>query len=182
MDSALAWIGWTAEWFGKFIPRREILDTTEGAIKYVRGNRPKVCGPGLHWWWPWTTTWVGYPTARQTDRLETQTIESMDGKTFLVSAMITYRVVDIAALITTTHLPTAAVRDMAMAAIHDVLCEYDWAELQEAQRKGTIKTKLRNEAQKQLKDYGIDVLKVQLNTLSRCRVYKISQSTASEEN
>jgi regulator of protease activity HflC (stomatin/prohibitin superfamily) len=182
MESALAWIGHIAEWLGRFIPRREILDTTQGAIKYVHGNRPKICGPGVHFWWPWTTTWVNYPTARQTDRLETQTIESKDGKTFLVAAMITYSVTDIAALVTTTHSPTIAVRDMAMAAVHDVLCDYDWAELQNMQRKGTIKTQLRNEAQKQLKDYGIDVIKLQLNTLARCRVYKISQSTSSEEN
>jgi len=182
MDSALAWIGQIAAWIGQWIPRWSILDTTEGAIKYVGGKHVVVCGAGIHFWWPARTTFVSYPTARQTDKLETQTMESKDGKTFIADAMITYRVIDIAALVPTTHSPTAAVRDMAMAAVHDVLCDFEWAELQQAQRKGTVKTALRNEAQKQLKDYGIDVLKVQLNTLARCRVLKISQTTASEES
>lgn len=109
-------------------------------------------------------------------------MESKDGKTFLVAGMITYRVTDLAALLTTTHNATVAVGDIAMAAIHDVCCEVDWTDLQNMQRRGTIKTQLRNEAQRQLKDYGIDVIKLQLNTLARCRVLKISQSTATEEN
>lgn len=182
MDNALAWIGQVAEWFGRFIPRWEILNTTEGAIKYVRGNKVMVCGPGIHWRWPAITEWVAYPTARQTDRLETQTMESKDGKTFLVGAMITYDIVDLAALITTTHSPTGSVIDIAMSAVHDVCCDFDWADLQLEQRKGTIKTKLRNEAQKQLTEYGVRVKKLQLNTLARCRVVKVSQSTSTEEN
>ena len=182
MDSAFAWLGQLVEWFGKLLPRWMILDTTEGAIKYIGGKRVVVCGAGIHWYWPARTSWVTYPVARQTDRLETQTMETQDGKTFIVSAMITYRVDDLAALVTTTHSPTTTVIDIAMTAVHDVCCDYGWDELQAEQRKGTLKTKLRNEAQRQLRDYGVNVLKLQLMTLARARVLKISQSTASEEN
>jgi regulator of protease activity HflC (stomatin/prohibitin superfamily) len=182
VDSALAWIGQVAEWFGQFIPRRQILDTTEGAIKYVGGSTPKVCRAGVHWWWPYTTTWVMYPTARQTDRLENQTLETADGKTFVVSGTITYEVEDIAALVTTTFSPMVAIKDLASTALHDVCSDYEWGGLQEGQRKGTLKTKLKNEAQKTLKDYGVRVIKFQLNTLARTRVLKVSLSTSSEEN
>lgn len=182
MESAFAWLGKLAEWLGQWIPRWSILDTTEGAIKYVGGKRVKVCGPGIHFWWPARTTFIPFPTARQTDRLESQTMETTDGKTFLVGAMITYSVPDLAALVTTTHSPTRAVTDMAMAAVHDILCDLSWEELQAAQRKGTLKTQLKNEAQNQLKDYGVKVIKLQLNTLARCRVLKVSQSLSNEEN
>lgn len=181
MEAALAWIGQIAQWIGAFIPRWAILDTTQGAIKYVGGKHVVVCGPGIHFWWPARTTFIDHPTARQTDRLETQTMESADGKTFMVSGTITYRVVDLAALVTTTHSPYHAINDIAMCVVHDVCCELDWADLQSMQRRGTIKTQLRNEAQKQLRDYGIEVAKLQLNSIARCRVLKISQSTASEE-
>ena len=182
MESALAWIGQVAAWFGRFIPRREILDTTEGAIKYKHGNEPVFCGPGIHWWWPWTSTWVSYPMARQTDRLETQTMETTDGKTFIVSGAFTYAIEDLAMLITTTHSALTTTLELAQTAMHEVLCEMDWSAIQTEQRKGTLKTKLKNEAQRQLKDYGVKVIKLQLNTLARCRVYKVSQTTASEEN
>jgi regulator of protease activity HflC (stomatin/prohibitin superfamily) len=182
LESALAWIGKIFEWIGAFIPRWAIIDTTSGAIKYVGGKRVVVCGPGIHWYWPARTTFVEHPTARQTDRLETQAMESRDGKTFIVSGTITYTVDDLAALIPTTFSPFHTIVDLAMAAVHDVCCEMDWADLQAMQRRGTIKTQLKNEAQKQLKDYGINVIKLQLNSLSRCRAIRLSQSTSTEEN
>lgn len=198
MDSALAWIGQIAEWLGRFIPRREILDTTEGAIKYsgfvwpvwVRRRlggfdgtfRVTVHSAGIHWYWPYTSKWDAHPTARQTDRLETQTMETPDGKTFLVSATITYYVTDLEAFVTRIHSPLTTVVDTAMLAVHDVCCGFDWDRLQEEQRRDTLKTKLKNAAQRQLGEYGLQVVKLQLNSLARCRVLKVSQSVAQEEN
>lgn len=182
MDGAFAWISAMAEWFGRFIPRRVIVNTTEGAIKFKHGDTVVLCGPGLHWYWPWSTEFQTHPTARQTDRLETQTMESSDGKTFIVGATITYEVSDLAALVTKTHSPFATVVDISMTAVHDVCCDYTWEELQSMQRRGTLKTQLRNEAQRQLRDYGVLVQKLQLTTLARARVLKVSQSIANEEN
>lgn len=182
MDGALAWIGQVAEWFGRFIPRREIIDTTEGAIKYQGGNEPVYCGPGIHWYWPWRSSWSAYPTARQTDRLETQTMETRDGKTFIVAGTITYQVDDLMALIPTTHSPMSTIVELGGTAVHDVLPDYTWEELMAKHRKGTLKTELKNEAQKQLKEYGVRVIKLQLTSLARARVIKVSQSTASEES
>jgi regulator of protease activity HflC (stomatin/prohibitin superfamily) len=182
METAFAWIGQIVAWFGQFIPRLVILDPTQGAIKYKRGKNPIALDAGLHVYWPLVTTFEIYPTARQTDRLETQVMETKDGKTFLVSGTLTYAVEDISKLLPFVAFPTRNTIDVAMTALHDVCCDFDWAELQSEQRRGTLKTKLRNEAQHQLGEYGIKVVKLQLNTLARCRVLKVSQSTASEEN
>lgn len=181
METAFAWIGQIASWIGAFVPRWVILDTTEAAVKYVKGV-PQLCGPGqIHWFWPVTTSWVTYPIARQTDRLETQTMETKDGKTFIVAGTITYSVTDLMALVPTTHSPSATVIELAASAVHDICCDYDWDELQAKQRKGTLKTELKNEAQKQLADYGVKVIKLQLTSLARARVFKVSQSTSNEE-
>jgi regulator of protease activity HflC (stomatin/prohibitin superfamily) len=182
MDNALAWIGQIASWIGQWIPRWAILDTTEGAIKYVGGKRVVKCGPGIHFYWPARTTFVAYPTARQTDRLESQTMESKDGKTFIAAGTLTYKVDDLELLIPATHSPATTVIDIAMTAMHDVLCAYDWDELQAKQRRGTLKTELRNEAQKSMTELGVKVLMLKLNTLARCRVIKVSQSNSNEEN
>lgn len=181
METAFAWIGQIASWVGAFFPRWMILDTTEGAIKYVKG-KPKFCGPGqIHWYWPVTTKWQDFPMARQTDRLETQVMESRDGVPFIVAGTITCKVDDLIALVTTTHSPASTVIELAASAMHDICSEYDWATLKEKHRKGTLKTELKNEAQKQLKDYGVTVIKLQLTNLARTRVFKISQSMSNEE-
>lgn len=182
VDSALAWVGKIADWIGQWIPRWQILDTTEGAIKYVGGKTVKVCTAGVHFYWPARTSFVVYPTARQTDRLETQTMVTSDGRTFLVSGTLTYQVEDLALLVPQTHSPMTTIVDIAMTALHDVCSDMDWENLQRENRRGTLKTKLKNEAQAQLKDYGVKVIKLQINSLAPCRVIKISQSNSSEEN
>jgi regulator of protease activity HflC (stomatin/prohibitin superfamily) len=182
MEGALAWIGKIADWIGQWIPRWVVLDPTEGAIKYVGGKRIVPCGAGVHFYWPARTIWQAYPVARQTDRLESQTMESKDGKTFIVAGTLTYKVLDIEKLLPVTHSPSTAVIDIAMTAVHDVCCQFDWEALQEEQRRGTLKTKLRNAAQRDLTELGIEVMVLKLNTLARCRVLKISQSTSTEEN
>lgn len=181
MSEAFAWLGKAVEWLAAFVPRWVILDTCIGAVKYRRGV-PQFCKPGaVHFYWPVTTLWQEYPMARQTDRLESQTIESKDGKTFIVAGTITYMVTDLVALLTTTHNATTNTRELAASAVHDICCDYDYADLQLRNQKGTLKTELKNEAQRQLSEYGVKVLKLQVTSLARCRVYKISQSTASEE-
>lgn len=182
MDSALAWVGQIATWIGAFIPRWAILDTTEGAVKFVGGSKVKYCGPGVWFYWPARTIFRAYPTARQTDRLESQTMESKDGKTFLASGTITYQVRDLMMLLPCVHSAQTAVIDIAMTALHDVCCSFSWEDLQAEQRKGTLKTKLRNAAQRDLSELGIEVVMLKLNSLARCRVIKVSQSTSSEEN
>lgn len=182
MDSAFAWLRDCAEWLGRFIPKWVILDTTEGAIKYKGGKTPIVCGPGIHIYWPVRSTFVPYPTARQTDRLETQTMESADGVTFLVSGTVTHEVVDLGLLVPCTHSPSTTIVDLAMSAVHDICSDRTWAELNARGSRRSLKTALKNEAQKQLSEYGVKVHKLQLNTLARCRVFKVSQSNANEEN
>lgn len=181
MDSALAWIGQIAEWVGQFIPRRVVLDTTEGAVKFVNGKDPVYCGPGKWWWWPWTTKWSQFPIVRQTVSIETQTLETADGVTFIASGTLTYSVDDLLKLLTTVHDADTAVAEIASTSLGDILTSLDWKALTEAQRRGTIKTKLKNGAQNELNDYGVKVIRFKLNSLARCRVLKVSQSTASEE-
>jgi hypothetical protein len=86
------------------------------------------------------------------------------------------------ALVPTTHSPSTAILEIAGAAMHDVMCSLLWDELQAEQRRGTLKTKLKNAAQRELTDYGVKVIRLKLNTLARCRVLKVAQSISSEEN
>lgn len=181
MDAAFGWISSIVEYFGQFFPRRKLLDTTEAAVKYVRGV-PHYCGTGVHWYWPFSSTWKEFPTARQTDRLETQTMETTDGKPFIVSGALTYAVTDIMKLVPTTYSPVQTIKEIAATAVHDVCCELTWEHLQTMQQRGTLKTQLRNEAKRVLRDYGVEVLDFRLHSLARCRVYRVSQATASEEN
>lgn len=192
MDSALGWIGQIVAWLGQFFPRFTTLDMTQGAVKtegfflpprlrrYKDSVRITSCGPGLHWWWPATTIWEVYPTTFQTDNLPSQTIETSDGEAVTVGGMISYCVSDIAMLLTQCHSPVIAIRTITLPAIHSVVCKMTWAELKEAQRKGTLNTKLRNETRKRLEEFGLAVDSVELTDMVKVRAFRLIQSSQSD--
>lgn len=182
MEGALAWIGQIAEWLGRLIPRLVIIRTTHSAIKFVRGWKVAVCGPGLHVYWPMVTDYVEYPIARQAEELRGQTIVSTDDRTLLVAGLVIYEMEDLEKLIAHTFAPQQTVRDVTLTAIHDVCCRLSWDELKSEQRKGTLDTKLKNEAQKALGQYGVRVTKMMLTDLAPCKVIKLVQTTAKGED
>jgi regulator of protease activity HflC (stomatin/prohibitin superfamily) len=180
MNEALAWIGQIAEWIGRFVPRWLILDTTEGAVKFVKGKKAIPLAAGIHWWWPVTTKITEYPIAFQADRLPTQTIVTTDDRTILVGSMISYEIMDILPLVAHTHSASMTVSNMAMTAVHEVCCKMAWPDLKNEQRRGTLDTKLRNAAQKWLGEYGVKVVSLVLIDLAPTRVLKLNQSTSQE--
>lgn len=179
---AFDWISSLVEWFGKFFPRWVILDTTEAAVKFVRGSKPVALYTGVHWYWPVTTKLTEYPTAFQADRLPTQTITTADDVTIIVGSMISYTVEDILPLVSLTHSAPTTVANLALTAVHDVCCKMTWEDLKKEQQKGTLDTKLRNMAHKRLTKYGVKVDELVLIDMAKARVLKIMQSTSQEEN
>jgi regulator of protease activity HflC (stomatin/prohibitin superfamily) len=182
MDSALAWVGQIAEWFGRLIPRLVIIRTTHAAIKFVRGWKVVTCTPGLHLYWPIVTDIVTYPTARQAEELRGQTIVTTDDKTLLVAGLVIYEVEELEKLIAHTFAPQQTVKDLTLTAVHDVCCQLSWDEIKAEQRKGTLDTKLKNEAQRALGSYGVRVTKLMLTDLAPCRVLKLVQSMSKGED
>lgn len=180
MDSALAWIGTIADWVGQFIPRWRIVDTTEAAVKWVRGSRVVVLGPGIHWYFPATTRFVVHPVARQTNNLKSQTITLRDDKVIVVGGLCVFEIKDIEAVLAHTYLPDETIRDITLSAIHDVCCQLSWTEITEQQRSGELDRKLKVEARKDLDRYGVRVLKITLTDLAPVRVLKIVQATTAD--
>lgn len=180
MTGALEWVTWVAEWFARLIPKWEIVEPAMNGVKYVRGAKVVVCPPGIHWYWPVTTNWETHQVARQADRLESQTIVTADNKTIDVGGLLVYKINNLETLVTTCYSPMSLIQDIALSAVHDVCCSMSWEQLTTAQRKGTLVTKLKNEAKAQLQDYGVEVVKCMLTDLAPTRVLRINQSHAKD--
>ena len=193
MEGAFAWIGQIIEWLGRFIPRLVLLNPTMGAVKYsgfvfrdvVRlrfgGLRETAHGPGLHVYWPFVSEWDPYPTARQTYDLRSQVVTTSDGRTIALGGMITIEVFDLLLLLPKIDGPTKAIKDISLTAIHDVASKMAWDTLRDEQKRGTLVTKLKNEAARSLRAYGINVIKLQLTDLSPVRVLKMIQAVSKDE-
>lgn len=180
MEGALAWISEIARWFGQFVPRWTIVDTTHGAVKFVRGSNVVTLSPGWHLWWPLTTNLVVYPTARQATDLRGQVLATFDDHTILVGGLIVYEIADIEAIVARTYDPEDTIKDIALSAVHDVCCQRTWEELKQEQRTGKLDRELRREAKKGLESYGVRVLKMTLTDLAPCRVFKLATNTSKD--
>lgn len=181
MNEALAWVGHLAEWFGQFFPRWVIVKITHRYVKFVRGYRVVELKPGLHFWWPVTTVIDSFPVVRQTDNLPSQTLMTTDGKVVTISGLVIYEVADIVKAFTMCFGLVLTIRDISLAAIHGICADMTLDELHTAHRKGTLDTRLRNETRKQLEEFGVRVLKVQLTDLATARVYRLVNSTTKDE-
>jgi regulator of protease activity HflC (stomatin/prohibitin superfamily) len=180
VESALGWIGAIIEWIGQWIPRWIVLDTTQGAVKFVYGKRLIAQTGGIVCWWPAVTKLVTYPIARQANDLRAQTIVTKDGKPYIVGAMIVYEVEDLVKILGQTWDADDTIRDIALSVIHDVLVQYEAEPLMAAVRSGDLDKDLRHEARKGLAPYGIKVVKLTLTDLAPCAVYRLVGSMPSE--
>lgn len=190
MGGALEWLSEFVRWFAEFFPHWKVVISTQGAVKFksfrltdpfAGGLEVEVCGPGFVIYWPVVTDITIYPTARQANDLRAQTLVTKDDRTITVSAMIVYEIHDLEAIVAHTYDPEQTIKDIAVTAVHEACCKRTWGELVEQQRRSTLDTALKNEAQKQLKDYGVLVLKVALTDLAPCRVFRLMQSQGKDE-
>lgn len=179
IESAFGWIGQIIEWFGQFIPRILILDPTQGAVKFRRGNEVHELKSGIHIYWPIITVVKVFPIARQTLDLTAQSFEAKDGKSVLISGMLRYSVTDLTALMTETFDPDNTIRDSAMAVLTSTLIQYTWPEIQEGMQNDVLPKELVRRVQRDLRPYGVKVWNVGIKDLVGTGVFKVAleQST-----
>ena len=184
MSSAFAWLGQIIEWFGQFIPRWVLLDSTQEAVKFTHEfyvDRWKIHGrlrvtrleKGGHVYWPLMSRINTVPVVRDTMDLEGQVITLKGGKPVLVSGMVRFAIFDIERAVANTSDIFNCVRDEAMCAIHDTLENYTWEEAHAAGKE--LAVAMTKTAQKELTRYGVRVQKIGIKDLAQTKVYKIVQ-------
>jgi len=178
MDAALGWLGAIVEWFGKFIPRYEIIDTTQGAVKWIGGSKVVTLGPGVHWYWPFRTKFQAYPTVRQSANLTAQTLVTKDDKTVIIGGLLVYEIKDLEAILAHTYDPEQTIKDIAATAIQQVIVTKTWDEIKADSSSGKLARDLKIMAKRELDRYGVRVLKATLTDLATAKVFKLIQSTA----
>ena len=176
MGDAFSWIGQAVEWLAQFVPRWKIIVATQAGVKFVGGKTVVPLKPGIAWWWPAMTTIEVYPTARQTVDLRTQTLVTTDEKTVGVGGMVSYRVVDIEALLGRTYSPDQTIKDICAGAISEVVRECAWPDLQTH----AFERELRRIMRKRLRPFGVSVIKATLTDCSQIRVYRLVNSTSAD--
>jgi len=92
---AFDWIGHIAGWIERFIPHWDLLDPTDGGVKFSRKKRITLLEPGeIYWYWPIMTNVYTIETKRQTLTI-TQRLTTKDEYTVMVTTVIVFTVDDV---------------------------------------------------------------------------------------
>jgi regulator of protease activity HflC (stomatin/prohibitin superfamily) len=172
MDTAFAWVGQIMEWFGKLIPRLLILRSTHAGVKFVCGWRVVELKPGLHLYWPLTTEVQVMPVARQTHNLVTQTLTTKDGRSVIIGAVVIYEINNIVDALSNNWDVSDTISDVTQMAVVNVVHNWNLDDLR-ADLTGKVENDLSIETRKQLKPFGVKVLRCGISDFSPCRVYRV---------
>jgi len=100
---ALDWINDIMRWFGQFIPEWDLLDPTEGGVKFKPGGKIVLLKPGhIYWFWPITTNVYTIETKRQ-PLVISQRLTTADDISVLVETVIVYVIDDVEKAIVETR-------------------------------------------------------------------------------
>lgn len=161
MDAALGWIGDLIRFFARLVPRLQLVRITEGAVKFRRSKAVEV-GPGLHLWWPVTTEMDVYPVVSQPLELEQQIIQTSEGKTLVVDATVMYNVNDLYTFCVENHDAEENMAELAQAALRKAVLSTPFEDITSGRAK--FDNKLTSEAQKLLKQFGVEVESMRLKS------------------
>ena len=163
---AFSWIGQIFDSILQLFPRRVIVRATESGVKWSLWKEPKVMEPGIRFYWPLITDIEVAVVARQTLSMPTQALMTRDGKTVVAGGVIIYEINDVVQAIGKNNWsPEDTARDIAQAAIVDVVSKWECQELLE-NISGKVEEQLTLSCRKQLRQYGVYVSRAALDNFS----------------
>jgi len=191
MDAALGWLGDVIRALIKIVPQLILVRCTHAGIKFKYGSDiklithdngipiprlkwykyilyPAFSPSGLHIYWPLVTEYEVVPIKRQTTNLQVQYLSTLDLKTIGVSGILVYEIRDVIKLLTKCFDYEDTIRDLALAAVKEVIIQYKLEYIQEAGK--TMDLELTKTLRDQLNEFGVKTIRVTLSDFSQCKM------------
>jgi len=171
---AFSWIGQFIEFLLGFFPRIILVRATHAGVKWKRGWKVRAIGPGIHFYWPLMTEVDIIVVARQTLNLPSQVLTTRDMQRVIVGTVIVYRIRDVVEAIGEKNWDVdTTIRDIAQAAIVDVIVKKEFNELYEKIANGSVTEELTKECRKQLYKFGVSIERCSIIDCADCEVRKL---------
>lgn len=145
----------------------------EEGVRMRLGKFKDVLGPGLHWCIPFHIDHVLVNNSvSRTVHLGAQSLTTKDGKSIVVTAVITLRIIDVKKALLEVESIDHAMMDACYAGITSHVSVSTWEQLHSEDAFENL-TKL---CRRQARRYGLEVERVQLSDLQICRTYRMVNS------
>lgn len=158
-----------------------VVHAWQKGIRLRLGKFQAILHPGLHFYFPfWIDKILTENVATETMRVKPQSVTTKDGKSVVVSAVVTFRIEDIRTFLLDVEGRNNVVEDCTYGPIANYVMKRDWPELCALESLDNEFTKV---VRRQAKKYGVDVLSVQIIDFVQCRpLHLITATSATPHN
>lgn len=156
---ALDFLNDIAQWVGELVPRWELLEPTEGGVKFKPGGKIEKLTPGyIYWWWPATTQIVTIETKRQPLTFG-QRLTTKDGVPVQLNTVIVFTIVDvIKALVETKDFEDTVVEVAQKLTLKPIMSRSFEKICEDMAESNDMRNEITRGARALLSDYGVNVL------------------------
>jgi regulator of protease activity HflC (stomatin/prohibitin superfamily) len=148
----------------------EVIHPYERAVKLRKGLFVEVLEPGWHWYWPCKFEQIiTHAVAPDPTALRVQSLTTADGVRVNVRGVLNYEVFDVKQLVLGVTDAMGGLVDSAMGTIAFHVTGAKWEDLRTPEFLRKVEIEIRRRAKK----YGIDVIELQWQDLSRTSSMRI---------
>lgn len=170
--TAFSWLGDMMGGLMKLLPRIRLVKAGHGAIRYSPRGKVEVLGPDLYLYWPVCQEFEDFPTASQTVDVAKLPLVTRDGVRVSAGGALTFEVVNLEKFCIHNWNSFDDVDDIAQIALRDVIRTHDFVEIQDDDS-DQIDWKLRREAGRRLRRFGVRVNRLSLKGFAPCRLVHV---------
>jgi regulator of protease activity HflC (stomatin/prohibitin superfamily) len=166
------WVNDIMQWFGDLVPDWDLLERTNGGIKFKPGDKIEVLVPGkLYWWWPATMSVQTLPIKRQTLSFN-QRLTTKDEITISCNTVIVYEVEDVVKAIVETHDFEDTIVEVSQKLTVKPIMSREFAAIREDMAESNeMRNELTRAARSLLGEYGVRVLDAYVSDFTETRVF-----------
>jgi regulator of protease activity HflC (stomatin/prohibitin superfamily) len=151
-----------------------VLYPYESGVMLRLGKFVKVIEPGTFTWrWPFIDHIIYDNIAIRASTLGDSSTTTTDGVQIGFDPVVTYRIKDIQKALLEVDDVADALRDSCLGTIGATLASKTWAELQDGERTNDLLTAVCRKAGWK---WGVEIIRVQLATLAKCKTLRLMQS------
>lgn len=168
------WITDIVLWFARFIPKWDLLEPTDGGLRFSYGGRVKELEPGkIYWWWPIISKIATISIKRQTLTFG-QRLTTDDGVSVQMSTVIVFVVNDVTKALMETADFDDTVGEVAQKVTIKPVMGREFCEIiDDLAKSNKMRNELTSNARSMLTPYGCEVLDSYVCDFTKTKVLSI---------
>lgn len=171
MSFGLDWVNDLALWIGELFPRWELLEPTQGGVRFGRKGSVTILEHGVYWWWPVCNTVQEIDIRRQPLSVS-QRLTTKDDITVFVKTVVVYRIVDVEKALVETRDFDETIAEIAQKLTIKPITSRTFEQTRtDMSETNDMRNEVTRAARSLLSDYGVEVIDAYVSDFVETRMF-----------